>query len=356
VTVVSFSSASSKLPDEVRTALSRDVTAWQETGFSALELPFTGKEFADIATLAEHDLRALLDLPDSHHVIFLQGGATAQFSLLPMNLLSQAGHCDYVESGHWSRRAIAAASQCCDVDVIAFGDHYAMPEPSSWRRSSNAAYCHYTTNETADGLQFQVFPENSDVPLVSDMTADFLTRHVPVERFGLIYASAQKNLGAAGLTIVIVREDLLGRARRGTPRPFDYTHQVQSKSRVNTPPTFAVIVASRMLSWLREHDGIAGAQARNTAKSVKLYAAIDEDEFYRCPASPPHRSSISVCFRLPDPALDLMFAEEAQARGLFHLRGHPAVGGIRASLYNAVPETAVDALVSFMSDFRRRKG
>ncbi len=356
MTVFSFSSAASKLPDEVLAALSGDVAAWQGTGLSALELPFTGKEFDDIAALAEHDLRALIDIPDCYHVLFLQGGATAQFSLLPMNLLGHAGHCDYVESGHWSRRAIAAASQCCDARVIAVGDQGAMPEPSSWDRSANAAYCHYTTNETADGLQFRAFPETSDVPLVADMTADFLTRSVPVERFGLIYASAQKNLGAAGLTIVIVREDLLGAARRETPPPFDYARQAKCKSKVNTPPTFAVLVASRMLRWLREQGGLAGAQARSKAKCAKLYAAIDADEFYRCPAVPPHRSSISVCFHLPNNALDLLFAEEAQAKGLLHLRGHPEVGGIRAALYNAVPEAAVDALVSFMSDFKRRRG
>lgn len=356
MTVLSFSSACSKLPEEVLAALSEDVVAWQGTGLSALELPFTGAEFADIVARAEHDLRALLDIPDSYHVLFLQGGATAQFSLLPMNLLGDARHCDYVESGHWSRRAIAAASQCCDVHVVASGDQGVMPEPSSWRRSSDAAYCHYTTNETADGLQFQVFPKTSEVPLVSDMTADFLTRPVPVERFGLIYASAQKNLGAAGLTIVIVRDDLLGRARRGTPVPFDYMRQAQSKSKVNTPPTFALLVASRMLSWLREQGGLAGAQERNRAKSAKLYAATDGDEFYRCLAAPSHRSSVSVCFRLPSPALDIMFADEAEASRLLHLRGHPAVGGIRASLYNAVSEAAVDALVSFMSDFKRRRG
>jgi phosphoserine aminotransferase len=252
VTALSFSSASSKLPDEVLTALSGDIAMWQGTGFSALELPFTGKEFADISALAEHDLRALLDLPESYHVLFLQGGATAQFSLLPMNLLGDAGHCDYVESGHWSRRAIAAASQCCKVRVIASGDRRSLPEPASWRRTSKAAYCHYTTNETADGLQFHGFPEMSDVPLVADMTGDFLTRPMPLERFGLMYASAQKNLGAAGLTIVIVRDDLLDRARGGIPAPFDYGRQVHSKSRVNTPPTFAVLVASRMLGWLRE--------------------------------------------------------------------------------------------------------
>jgi phosphoserine aminotransferase len=355
VTMHSFASASSRLPRDVLAALGSDVAAWQGSGLSALELPFTGKEFADILALAEHDLRALLDLSDTYSVLFLQGGASAQFSLLPMNLLGRLEHCDYVESGHWSRRAIEAARAWCDVRVIASRDDGSLPPPCEWNRSPDAAYCHFTSNETADGLQFHSYPEASDVPLVADMTADFLTRPVPVERFGVIYASAQKNLGAAGLTIVIVRRDLFGRARGGTPAPFDYARQAQAKSKVNTPPTFAVLVAARMLGWLRKNGGLAAAEGRNRTKSAKLYAAIDGD-FYRCLAPPPDRSSISVCFRLQDPALDLMFLEEAQTQGLWHLRGHPAVGGIRASLYNAVEEPSVDALVSFMSDFKRHRG
>ena len=356
MTVLSFASASSKLPDAVLASLSADIAEWGDSGLSALELPFTGKAFADIAALAEHDLNALIDLPDGYRALFLQGGASAQFGLLPMNLLGNAPHCDYVASGHWSQRAIAAAESCCDVRIVATGDAHVLPDPASWNRSPDAAYCHYTTNETADGMQFHAVPEATDVPLVADMTADFLTRPIPVARFGLIYASAQKNLGAAGLTIVIVRDDLLGRARRDTPAPFDYGRQASARSRINTPPTFAVLVASRMLAWLRAEGGLAAARERSLAKSRKLYAAIDEDGFYSCPASPACRSSISVCFRLPEPALDLIFLEEAEARGLHHLRGHPKVGGVRASLYNAVPETAVDALVAFMSDFKRRRG
>jgi phosphoserine aminotransferase len=354
--VFSFASGPSTLPSQVLAALSADVVEWQKSGLSALELPFTGKEFADILALAEHDLRALLDLPPSYRVLFLQGGASAQFALLPMNLAGAARQCDYVLTGHWSHRAIKEASAWCDVRVIAVGDQFQLPEPASWDRSPSAAYCHYTSNETADGLQFHDFPEASDAPLVADMTADLLTRPMPIQRFGLVYASAQKNLGAAGLTIVIVREDLLGHARRGTPAPFDYTRQAAAKSKVNTPPTFALLVASRMLHWLRVGGGLAAAAARNRVKSAKLYAAIDADGFYRCRASLPYRSSINVCFRLADPALEVLFLEEAQARGLLHLQGHAKVGGIRASLYNAVSETAVDALVSFMSDFKRRRG
>lgn len=356
MSVLSFASAASTLPGEVLSALSADIVEWNGSGLSALELPFTGKEYAEIAALAEHDLRALLTLPNNYRVLLLQGGASAHFSLLPMNLLGGASCCDYVASGHWSRRAIVAAQPHAKVRIVASASEDALPDPRCWDRSADAAYCHYTTNETADGLQFQTFPGASDVPLVADMTADFLTRPVPVERFGLIYASAQKNLGAAGLTILIVREDLLGRAWPGTPPPFDYGRQAEGRSRVNTPPTFSVLVASRMLAWLRAKGGLDAAAERSAAKSAKLYAVIDDGGFYQAHAAPGHRSAISVCFRLPHPALDRMFLEEAEAEGLCHLQGHSAVGGMRASLYNAVPEAAVDTLAGFMADFKRRRG
>lgn len=352
----SFASGPSALPPLVRAALSRDVADWRGSGFSALELPFTGQAFGEILAAAEDDLRALLALPASYRVLFLQGGASAQFALLPMNLLGTADHCDYVQSGYWSCRAIDEAAACCDVRVIATGSDTHLPHPGAWRQSADAAYCHFTSNETADGLQFHAFPEAVDAPLVADMTADFLTRPIPVERFGLIYASAQKNLGAAGLTIIIVREDLLGRAQRGTPAPFDYTRQAAARSKVNTPPTFAVLVAGRMLRWLLQYGGLEGAAERNRRKSQKLYAAIDGSGFYRCPVSAADRSSINVCFRLPDAHLEAAFLQEAEASGLFHLGGHARVGGLRASLYNPTPEAAVDALVSFMARFEQQRG
>ena len=352
----SFASGSSTLPPLVRAALSRDVADWRGSGFSALELPFTGQAFGEILAAAEDDLRALLDLPASYRVLFLQGGASAQFALLPMNLLGTADHCDYVQSGYWSCRAIEEAAACCDVRVIATGSDTHLPPPGAWRQSADAAYCHFTSNETADGLQFHAFPEPGDAPLVSDMTADFLTRPIPVERFGVIYASAQKNLGAAGLTIVIVREDLLGRVRRGTPAPFDYTRQAAARSKVNTPPTFAILVAGRMLRWLLENGGLEAAAKRNRRKSEKLYAAIDGSGFYRCPVSPRGSIADQRLLSSPDAHLEALFLEEAEANGLFHLRGHARVGGLRASLYNPTPEAAVDALVSFMARFEQRRG
>jgi phosphoserine aminotransferase len=352
----SFASASSKLPAEILATLSADVIAYRASGISALELPFNGKEFADILAQAEHELRALLKLPEYYHVLFLQGGASTQFSTLPMNLAGDVQPCDYVHSGHWSRRAIEAASSYCNVRIVASGTEGSLPPPSSWKRSSEAAYCHYTSTETAEGLQFHAYPETFDVPLVADMTADFLTRPIPADRFGLIYASAQKNLGAAGLTIVIVHKDLLGQAKHAVPPSLDYARQAAARSKINTPPTFAILVALRMLIWLRTNGGLEAAAGRNLARSKKLYAVIDADDFYCCSAAPPYRSSVSLCFGLPRPELDLLFLQEAQENGLYHLQGHPNVGGLRACIYNGITDEAVAALADFMTDFRRRRG
>ncbi|HRN87945.1 3-phosphoserine/phosphohydroxythreonine transaminase [Hyphomicrobium sp.] len=354
--VYSFASGPSALPREVVAELASDVGNYGGSELSALELPFSEGVFSDILAETECDLRALLGVPPNYRVLFLQGGASAQFALLPMNLLGRGRHCEYVLGGHWSRRAAAEASRAADVWVIASGDGRSLPDPKSWRRSSDAAYCHYTTNETADGLQFHTLPDPFDVPLVSDMTADLLTRGLSVERFGLIYASAQKNLGAAGLTLVIVREDLLGRARRDTPAPFDYTRQAEAASKINTPPTFSVLIAHRMLRWLQNNGGVVAAERRSKAKCEKLYEVIDRDDFYCCPASLPHRSRLNVCFRLSSPRLEEMFLDEAKANGFVHLNGHRDVGGIRASLYNGVSEQAVDALVAFMTNFKLRRG
>lgn len=352
----SFASASSTIPPQVLAAISADISEWRASGMSALELPFTGNDFAGILADAENELRSLLRLPQCYKVLFLQGGASTQFATLPMNLAGEARPCDYVLSGHWSRRAIEAASDWCNVRVIASGAEGVLPDPTSWQRSSDAAYRHFTSNETAEGLQYHTYPDASDVPLIADMTADFLTSPLPIERFGLVYASAQKNLGAAGLTIVIVHESLLGRAKRAVPASLDYTRQAAASSKVNTPPTFAIVVALRMMQWLSSEGGLDAAAARNSANSSVLYDVIDSDDFYRCLAAPRYRSSVSICFRLPEPELDRLFLDEAEGNGLHHLKGHPYVGGIRACLYNGVTTEAVLALATFMSDFKRRRG
>jgi phosphoserine aminotransferase len=331
------------------------VRSWRRSGLSALELPFTGPQFAQIAADAEADLRHLLDLPASYRVLFLQGGATAQFSLVPMNLLGAGAHGDYVQSGYWSRRAIEEAARCCDARVIATGTDGELPSPETWRRSPDAGYCHFTSNESADGLQFHDFPAPGPTPLVVDMTGDFLTRPLPIDRFGLIYASAQKTLGAAGLTIVLVHADLLGRGEKRIPAPFDLSRQAAAGSKLNTPPTFSILVAARMLRWLVESGGLAAADARCRRMSTKLCEAIDRSGFYRCPAAPADRSLVNVCFRIPDARLEEGFVLEAEANGLRFLRGHPKVGGLRASLYSSTPEAAVDALVDFMARFKERR-
>lgn len=351
----SFAAGPCILPPQVRESLARDVRSWKRSGMSALELPFTGPQFTQIAAEAETDLRLLTGLPASYRVLFLQGGATAQFSLVPMNLLGAGGHADYVQSGYWSRRAIEEAARCCDARVIATGTDGGLPQPETWRRSPDAGYCHFTSNESADGLQFHDFPAPGPAALVADMTGDFLTRPLPIDRFGLIYASAQKTLGAAGLTIVLVRDDLLNRGVRGVPAPFDLSRQAAAGSRLNTPPTFSILVAARMLRWLVESGGLAAADARCRTMSAKLYEVIDRSGFYRCPAVPDNRSLLNVCFRLPDARLEESFVIEAEANGLQFLRGHRKVGGLRASLYSSTPEAAVDALIAFMAHFERQR-
>ncbi len=347
---ISFAGGPSILPPEVLAEVQEAVGEWGGSGQSVLELPFTGPAYAAIQEEAEADLRALLGLPTQYRVLFLQGGAYAQFRLVPLNLLGPDGCAAHVETGYWSARAIAEASSVCRVAVAARALNR-VPPPASWRIPEEAAYCHVTGNETADGVQFHHFPALDRVPLVGDLTADLLTGPVDIERFGLVYASAQKNLGAAGVTIVIVREDLLGRARASIPAPLDYARQAASRGRVNTPPVFAVFVASRMLKWLRRQGGLAEAAARCRRRSETLYAAIEASDLYRCDVDRADRSRISVCFHLADASRESAFLAEAQRRGLHHLKGHPARGGIRACLYNAMPESGVVALADFMAEF-----
>ncbi len=353
--VYSFASCAAPLPSTVIKAVSSDIIEWQSSGQSVLELPFTGSEFDKIQAKAERNLRTLLKLPDHYHVLFLQGGASTQFALLPMNLLGPLECAAYVETGHWSRRAMTEARPWCKVGIAASGDGFSLPDPGCWQIAEDAAYCHYTSNESADGLQFHTAPDTGDIPLIADMSADFLSRPIPIERFGLIYASGQKSLGAAGLTVVIVRDDLLGRALSGAPAPLDYTRQAAAKSKINTPPTLAVAVAGHMLRWIIEEGGAEAMASRSRRKSEKLYAMMDGD-FFRCPIAPADRSLISVRFHLPDAGIEARFLREAEANGLLHLKGHPAIGGLRASLYNTVSEEAVAALAAFMADFRNRNG
>ncbi|SDH56171.1 phosphoserine aminotransferase apoenzyme [Pseudomonas benzenivorans] len=353
-----FAAGPAMLPPAVQAQIRDELPDWQGSGLSVLEQPFTGAPFKGLMQQAEQDLRALLALPPNYRVLFLHGGASCQFGLLPMNLLAPGQSADYLESGHWATKAIAEARRHAPLNIIASGQgngFTALPEPGEWRLDPQAGYCHVTSNETANGLQLQEFPQ-SQVPLVADMTSDFLTRPLPVERFGLIYASAQKNLGVAGLCLLIVRDDLLRPPRAGLPSPFSYALQAEQQSRLCTPPSFALYCAALMLRWIGQQGGLEAMAHAGRAKSQLLYRGIDASDLYHCRQRPADRSPVSVCFQLRDELLLPRFLAAAGQAGLFNLQGHGAVGGIRASLYNAMPLAGVERLLEFMRDFERRHG
>ncbi|MCQ4303411.1 3-phosphoserine/phosphohydroxythreonine transaminase [Stutzerimonas frequens] len=353
-----FAAGPAMVPAEVLAQIREELPSWGDTGFSILEQPFTGPLFKRLMAEVEDDLRGLLRIPNGYHVLFLQGGASAQFGLLPLNLLQPGQHAAYVESGHWAGKAIREARRHAEVSVIASGADQAftaIPAFDQWRLDAGAGYCHITSNETGNGLQMQEFPRLA-VPLVADMTSDFLTRPIPVERFGLIYASAQKNLGVSGLCVVIVRDDLLRVPPPGLPSVFSYAMQTEHLSRLNTPPTFALYVTGLMLRWIRHNGGLEAMAAAARVRSRLLYEYIDGSRLFKCLQRRQDRSAINVCFQLADTALVETFLQDAAQNGLANLAGHPAAGGVRASLYNAMPVAGVRRLVSFMTAFERQHG
>ena len=358
-----FAAGPAMMPEPVLTRARDELLDWNGHGLSVMEMPFTGDVFEEITATAVSRLSALLDLPPGYRILLMHGGAMAQLALVPLNLAAlgatpDAG-ADYVETGYWSGRAITEARRYCRVEIAASGESSGftqIPPQAEWRLRPDAAYCHITTNETANGVQFPATPETGDVPLVADMTSDFLTRPLDVSGYGLLYASAQKNVGPSGLTIVILREDLGGHANPLTPSVFDYGIQMEKDSRYNTPSTFSIYLAGLVFQWVEDQGGLAAMERASEAKSRKLYAAIDGGDFYRCPVTPEARSRVNVCFTLADPALDDAFDTQAAGHGLINLRGHPVFGGFRASLYNAMPEEGAEALAGFMADFARRHG
>lgn len=353
-----FSAAAGPLPEAVLDRVQRELPDWRGSGASVLALPFTSKAFRDLAAEAVAYLRALLEIPDGYRVLFMHGGASAQFAAVPLNLLRGRGAASYVDTGYWSGKAIAEARRYCTVNVAASSaasGYDRVPDPAQWMTDAGAAYCHITSNETAHGLQYPAPPDSGDVPLVADMTSDFPTRPLEIPRFGLIYAGAQKNMGIAGLTVVIVREDLLGQANPSTPSVFDYGVQAKHSSLYNTPPTFAIYLAGLVFEWLHAQGGLATMAESNRRKSARIYTAIECSEgFYRCPVQAQWRSQVNVCFRLSNETLTRTFLEAAQCAGLFQLAGHPSAGGVRASLYNAMPEEGAGALAQFMGAFAAR--
>ncbi|QNM98173.1 3-phosphoserine/phosphohydroxythreonine transaminase [Chitinimonas koreensis] len=359
--VFNFSAGPAVLPREVLLEVQNELLNWHGSGMSVMEMSHRGKEFMQIAAEAEEDLRAVMGIPSGYKVLFLQGGATAQFAMVPMNLIRGRSSIDFIDTGHWSKLAMKEARKFnVAVRVAASAEdrgYSYVPAEETWQRDPDAAYLHYTSNETLGGVEFPFVPSTGDVPLVCDMSSNFLSRPVDVSKFGLIYGGAQKNIGPAGLTIVIVREDLLGQALPGTPTMFDYKIQAEGDSMYNTPPTFAIYVAGLVFKWMQRQGGLKAIEQRNIEKAALLYETIDTSAgFYACPVEKPFRSRMNVPFRLADPALDEAFVKEARARNLLQLKGHRAMGGMRASIYNAMPLEGVKALTVFMQDFARSHG
>ncbi len=358
--VYNFSAGPAVLPEEVLQQAREELLDWHGSGMSVMEMSHRGKEFIAIAERAEAGLRELLDIPANYKVLFLQGGATAQFAAVPLNLLRAKTKADYLNTGHWSKKAIAEASKYCTVNVVASSEadkFTRIPALQEWKLDPGAAYVHYTPNETIAGVEFHWIPDTGKVPLVADMSSTILSRPLDVARFGVIYAGAQKNIGPAGLTIVIVREDLIGDADPRTPTVLDYQIQAKEGSMHNTPPTYAWYIAGLVFEWLKKKGGLAEMARINERKARKLYDCIDNSGgFYKNPVDPACRSWMNVPFTLPDPALDEEFLQGARAAGLVQLKGHRSVGGMRASLYNAMPEAGVDVLVDYMKFFAKKKG
>ena len=358
--VYNFSAGPAQLPLPVLERAASELTDWGGSGMSVLEVSHRGKDFVACAVDAEATLRRLLAVPESYRVLFLQGGATAQFAAVPMNLTAAGDTVAYLNTGQWSAKAIKQA-RAYDLDVVVSADESASsytttPDPGSYEVPATARYLHYTPNETIGGVEFPDLPDAGDVPLVGDLSSTILSRPLDVGRFGLIYAGAQKNMGPSGLTVVIVREDLLGRARTITPGVLDYTKMAAANSMLNTPPTFSVYLLGLVAHWIEDTGGLTAMGERNQAKAAALYAAIDSSGFYSNPVEERSRSWTNVPFTLADPALDAEFLAGALAAGLTNLKGHRSVGGMRASIYNAMPMEGVTALIDYMVEFERTHG
>ncbi|HEC18463.1 MAG TPA: 3-phosphoserine/phosphohydroxythreonine transaminase [Gammaproteobacteria bacterium] len=356
--VYNFSAGPAALPQAVLEKAQAEMLDWHDAGMSVMEMSHRGKEFMSIAAQAEADLREVLAIPDNYKVLFLQGGASSQFAMVPLNLLRGKSSADYYRTGSWSKKAIAEAKRYCDVNIVADtevdGKFTSVPEKGSVTFNPDAAYVHYTPNETIEGVEFPYIPDTGDVPLVADMSSTILSRPMDVSKFGVIYAGAQKNIGPAGLTIVIVREDLLGDVKEGTPAMFDWAIHAKNDSMYNTPPTYGWYLAGLVFQWLKEKGGLSAMAEINQRKAEKLYAAIDASNFYANPVAPTCRSWMNVPFTLANAELDAAFLAEAKEHNLVTLKGHRSVGGMRASIYNAMPEAGVDALIAFMTDFEKR--
>jgi phosphoserine aminotransferase len=358
--VYNFSAGPAVLPEEVLKRAQSEMLDWHGSGMSVMEMSHRGKEFVSIAEKAEADLRELVNIPANYKVLFLQGGATSQFAMVPMNLLRGKKKADYIHTGEWAKKAIKEAGKYCAVNLAASAESTkftTIPPRCEWKVDPDAAYLHYTANETIGGVEFFDVPETNGVPLVADMSSNFLSRPVDVTKYALIYAGAQKNFGPSGLAVVIVREDFIGQTVPGTPSMFDYKIHADNGSMFNTPPTYAWYIAGLVFEWLKVKGGLKAMAEINERKAKKLYDFIDSTGgFYKNPVEPKSRSWMNVPFTLKSETLDEDFLKGAKAAKLLQLKGHRSVGGMRASIYNAMPEAGIDALIVYMKEFMRTKG
>ena len=357
--VFNFSAGPAVLPLPVLERAAAELVEYRGAGMSVMEMSHRGKAFEEIFARTKQAVIDLLGVPEDYQVLFLQGGATAQFAMVPMNLLGSVGKADYVNTGVWSKKAIAEARKFGSVNVAASSEaegFHRVPRQDELALDPAAAYCHITSNNTICGTEYPYTPDTGNVPLVADASSNILSRPLDVARYGLIYAGAQKNLGPSGVTLVVMRKDLLGRAGAGVPTAFDYRIHAEADSMYHTPPTYAIYILGLVCDWLRDQGGVTAIEQVNIRKAQRLYACIDGSDFYHCPTEPESRSRMNVPFTLANPDLDATFLADAAAAGLVFLKGHRLVGGMRASLYNAMPEAGVDALVSFLQEFERRQG
>jgi phosphoserine aminotransferase len=357
--VFNFSAGPAALPEPVLRQAADEMLDWHGSGMSVMEMSHRGKEYIAIQAEAEATLRELLGVPPNYKVLFLQGGAIGQNAFVPMNLLRGRTSADYVDTGEWSKKSIKDAKKYCTVKVAATAEasrYTRVPKQSEWKLDPQAAYVHICANETIGGVEYHWTPDTGDVPLVADMSSNIMSRPIDVSRYGLIYAGAQKNMGPSGLTVVIVRDDLIGQALPITPSAFDYKQQADNDSMLNTPPTYAIYVAGLTFQWLKKQGGLPAIERHNRAKAALLYDYLDATSFYTSPVARDDRSLMNVPFKLRDELLDDAFLKGAQAQGMLQLKGHRSVGGMRASIYNAMPIEGVQTLVAYMKDFEAKHG
>ena len=356
---INFSAGPAALPEEVLKQAAAEMLDWHGSGMGVMEISHRGKEFISIHAEAEADLRELFAVPKNYKVLFLQGGAIAENAIVPMNMLRGRSTADYVNTGEWSKKSIKEAQKYCKVNVAASSEdkHFSyIPAFDTWKLTKDAAYVHICSNETIGGLEYHWVPDTGDVPLVADMSSHILSRPVDVSKYGLIYGGAQKNIGPAGLTIVIVRDDLIGQALPVTPSAFDYKQQAENDSMFNTPPTYAIYIAGLVFKWLKKQGGLVEIEKRNVAKAKLLYDYLDASKFFVSPIVKQDRSRMNVPFKLKDESLDGEFLKGAEALSMLQLKGHRAVGGMRASIYNAMPIDGVQKLVDYMREFEAKRG